>query len=273
MTLDSGRLLGAICIIALVGGAHAQSGERLAIDGSTGVMPLATALAKSFQGKEPGMAVELGNGLGTQARLQALDEGKIDIALASHGLDVGALVRRGMAAHEVARVSVVFGANAGVPVAQVTSQQVCDLYSGNVANWRQLGGGDVEVAVRARPDTEVDTEVVRSGIGCLKDLKFAPSVKIMPRSGDMAAELAATVGAFGMTTMTVVEQSGGKVRALELNGVAPTAANVRSGAYPLIRQAYFVVKSPTPVVSRFLAFVRSEEGERVILANGALPVR
>lgn len=274
MTCDSVRHLGLICLIlALAGGAHGQSGERLAIDGSTGVMPLAAALAKSFQAMEPGVVLELGKGLGTQARLQALDEGKIDIALASHGLDVAALARRGVVAHEVARVAVVFGVNAGIPVARVSGRQVCDLYAGSSTNWRQLDGPDLEVAVRARPDSEVDTEVVRTGIDCLKDLKFAPSVKIMPRSGDMATELATMAGAFGMTTMTVVEQSGSRVRGLELNGVAPTAANVQSGAYPLIRQAYFVVKSSIPVVNRFLAFVRSEEGGRVILANGALPAK
>ena len=71
--------LGALLAI----GAHGQTTERLVIDGSTGGMPLATALAKAFQERNPGMTVEIGKGLGTKARVQALVDGKIDIALAT----------------------------------------------------------------------------------------------------------------------------------------------------------------------------------------------
>ena len=55
---------------------------------STGVMPLVVALAKAYQERDPAAVVEMGQGLGTKARLQALEEGKINIALASHGLVV-----------------------------------------------------------------------------------------------------------------------------------------------------------------------------------------
>lgn len=65
---------------------HAQTSEKIVVDGSTGVMPLASALAKAYQERNPAAMVEMGKGLGTTARLKALTDGKIDIALASHGL-------------------------------------------------------------------------------------------------------------------------------------------------------------------------------------------
>ena len=260
--------------IVLAISVHAQNADKVVLDGSTGVMPLAAALTKAFQAKNPNVAFEFGHGLGTKARFQALAEGKIDVALASHGLRVEELTRQGMAVHEIARTAVVFGVNATVPVSNLTGQQVCDIYSGKITNWKALGGPDLEIAARTRPDSEVDTEVVREGIACLKDLKMPESVKVMPKSGDMAKELAAVSGAIGMTSMTVVEQSKGKIKALSLNGVTPSADNVKRKTYTLVRESFFVTRgSPSPAVARFIEFTRSSSGDDVIAANGAVPVK
>ncbi|HEX9822324.1 MAG TPA: substrate-binding domain-containing protein, partial [Methylomirabilota bacterium] len=249
---------------------QAQTTERIAVDGSTGMMPLVAALARAYQESSPAAVVEIGKGLGTKARLQALAEGKIDIALASHGLVAAELARRGMAAHEIAKVAVVFGVNAGVAATNLTDRQICDVYAGTITSWRELGGPDLAVATRTRPDSEVDTEVVRDKIACLKDLKMPGSVKVMPKSGDMAKELAATAGAIGMTTTTVVEQSRGQIKALSLNGVTPSAENVERRIYALTRDSFLVTKAPpSPAVARFLDFVRSPAGTAVIVASGA----
>ena len=154
----------------------------------------------------------------------------------------------------------------------MTEEQVCAIYASERANWKELGGPDLAIAPRTRPDSEVDTEVVRDGIACLKGLRFTEAVKVMPRGGDMAAELAAAAGAVGMTTSTVVEQSGGKIRALALNGVTPDEANVRTGRYKLVREAFLVTKTGvSPALPAFIAFVQSAEGAAVIKANGAIP--
>lgn len=259
---------------ALAAGVWAQGAEKVVLDGSTGVMPLAAALAKSFQAKNPGADFEFGKGLGTKARFQALADGKIDVALASHGLRVEELTKQGMVVHEIARIAVVFGVNETVPVSRLTAQQVCDIYSGKVTNWKALGGPDLEIAVRTRPESEVDTEVVREGIACLKELKIAGSVKAMPKSGDMAKELAAVPGAIGMTSMTVVEQSKGRIKAASLDGIAPSADNVKNKSYVLIRESFFVTRgSPSTAVARFIEFTRSASGDDVIAANGAVPVK
>jgi len=262
--------VGALLAASVLG----QDPEKVVLDGSTGVMPLASALAKAFQAKNPDTAFEYGKGLGTKARFQALADGKIDVALASHGLRVDEITKQGMVVNEIARIAVVFGVNESVPVSNLTGQQVCDIYSGKVTNWKALGGPDLEIAVRTRPESEVDTEVVRAGIACLKDLKMAESVKPMPKSGDMAKELAAVPGAIGMTSMTVVEQSKGKIKAVSLNGIAPSADNVKRKTYTLIRESFFVTRgSPSPAVARFIEFTRSSSGDDVIAANGAVPVK
>ena len=262
-------------LVATLGwsGARAQI-QRIAIDGSTGVMPLAASLAKAFEERNPATRVEMGTGLGTKARIVALSEGKIDIALASHGLDLAELARQGMAAHEIARVPVVFGVNADVPVTNLSERQICDIYAGEARTWKSLGGPDLPIAARTRPDSEVDAEVARASIGCLKAIAMPEGVKVMAKGGDMARELAATQGSIGMTTMTVVEQSQGRIRALSLGGVAPTPEEIDRKAYRLVRQSFLVVRSPAPpAVARIVEFARGPAGAAVITANGAIPVK
>lgn len=256
----------------LVAATAAPAQITLKIDGSTGAMPLVGVLAQAHAAKTPGVTFEIGKGLGTKARIEALSSGNIAIAVASHGLQIDDLVKQGMVVHEIARTAVVFGVNAGVPVSGLSQPQVCSIYSGSVTNWKELGGPDLPIAARTRPDSEVDTEVVRGEIACLKTLKMPEPVKVMPRGGDMARELAATAGAIGMTTTTVAEQSGGKVKALALDGIMPTESNVTGGSYRLVRQVFLVVKKDAPAAATaFLAFVRSPEGASIIKANGAIP--
>lgn len=253
--------------------AHAAD-EKIVLDGSTGMLPLAKTLAAAYQQKDSGARIETGSGLGTGARLRALGEDKIQVALASHGIKAEDIQKGNLRVIEVAKGAIVFGINESVPLAGLTEAQVCDIYSGKVTNWRSLGGPDSAIVVLTRPPTEVDPETIRAKIACFKELKEIESARVMARGGDMAKALAGTPHAIGMTSMTVVEQSGGKVKGLAMNDIAPTSENVKSGRYFLTRDFMFVIKAaPTPAITKFVDFVLSPDGDRVILANGAVPLR
>lgn len=254
--------------------APASAQEALLLDGSTGMIPLAKALASAYEQQVGGVKVEIGQGLGTGPRLRALAEGRIHIALASHGLRPEDLQRDQLQVVEVARGAIVFAVHASVPTAGLSEAQLCDLFSGRTRNWRELGGPDQPVQVFIRPPAEVDPEVVRSKIPCFAQLREVDTAKVMARGGDMAKALAETPHAIGMTSMTVVEQSGGRIKALMLGDVAASPENVRSGRYGLTRDYFFVVKAPeTAPVARFVNFVRSSPGDAVIRDSGAIPAR
>jgi phosphate transport system substrate-binding protein len=248
--------------------------ETIILDGSTGMLPLAGALAKAYQQKSSDLQIELGKGLGTGARLRAAADGKIHIALASHGIDPDELRKGNLKTIEIAKGAIIFAVNASVPLTQITDSQVCDVYSGKIRNWQSLAKLNAPIVVLTRPPTEVDPEVIRQKIDCFKELKEVETAKVFARGGEMAKALAETIHTIGMTSMTVVEQSGGKVKALILNGVSPVPENVKKGSYFLTRDFLFVTKAePTPAVKKFLDFVLSPEGDRVISANGAVPLR
>jgi phosphate transport system substrate-binding protein len=247
--------------------------DTLRIDGSPGVRPLVAALVEAYRSRTPGAPVALNDGLGTQARARAVAGGTIDVAMASHGIDSVALAGQGIAVHEIAKVAVVFAVHAGVPVTSLRAAQLCDVYRGRTTSWRELGGAALPIAPRVRPESEVDTEVVRAGVACFPADSAMATVTVVDRPEQMAAAIAAQPGAIGMTSMPFVEQSGGRIRAVALDGTAPTAANVRRGSYRLTRASYLLTRADAPPpVRRFLAFVRGAEGRRIIEANGGVPV-
>ena len=134
--------------------ALAQSAGKIVIDGSTGVTPLVAALTKAYVEQNPSVAIDIGKGMGTRARIDALRDGKIDIAMASHGLKVDDITRQGMTVHEIAKVAVVFGVNAGVAVIDINDAQICDIYLLKTKNWKELGAADISMVPYTRPDTE-----------------------------------------------------------------------------------------------------------------------
>jgi phosphate transport system substrate-binding protein len=251
-------------------------GERVdpvRIDGSPGVAPLVTALVTEYRSRHPGAQVDLASGLGSSARLKAVQDGQIQVAMASHGVDSADLEQRALAARTIAKTAVVFAVHAGVPVRELTAAQVCDLYAGRLTNWRQLGGPALAVTPLFRPPAEVDAAVVLEGVDCLAKLTLSDGVIVIDRPDSMAAAIAGTPGAIGVTSAPMVAQHDGRMHALTLNGVAPSPQNVATGAYPLNRAAILVYRKAVPKgVSQLLAFIDSPEGDRVIEANGAVPV-
>jgi phosphate transport system substrate-binding protein len=272
--LLSKRFRMAITLLWALMASSAWGADQIILDGSSGMLPLAKALSSAYQQRFSDPQVEIGKGLGTGARLEALAEGKIQMALASHGIKPEDVQKGGLKIIEVAKGAIVFAVNSGVPITNITETQVCDAYSGKIRSWQLLGGSDHPLTLLTRPPAEVDPEVIRAKLGCFKELKETETAKVMARGGDMAKALAETPYALGMTSMTVVEQSAGKVKALALNGIAPTAENVKSGRYFLTRDFLFVIRGkPTVPVKRFLDFVLSPEGDVIIQANGAVPLR
>jgi phosphate transport system substrate-binding protein len=270
---DRRALVLAAALFATAGIAPAGAQQRILVDGSTGTAPLVDALGKAFAAKSH-VAVEVGKGLGTKARFDALSGGTIDIAMASHGLNVAQVTGMGMTVHRIAMTPVVFAVHESVDIANLTEAQVCAIYSGGARNWKELGGGDLAVAPLARPDSEVDAEVVRGGIACFKDLKLPEHVRILARAGDMAKALAETTGGIGMTSATVVEQSRGRMKAVALGGVVATETNVVGGTYRLTRDAFLVTRNARSApVQAFIDFVRGADGAAVIKANGAIAAK
>ena len=121
----------------------AAAQEKIVLDGATGVLPLARALTTAYQERRPDIRIEVGAGLGTGERLKALTDGRIDIAVASHGITADAVRLGNLTVLTVAKGAVVFAVNRTVPLTSITTQQVCAIYGGQIATWARWGAGRV----------------------------------------------------------------------------------------------------------------------------------
>ena len=132
-------------LVFVLGTLASQAQQSIILDGSTGMMPLARSLAAAYQQQFPSPVVQTGKGLGTGARLRALGEGKIQVALASHGIDPEVVRKGNLRVIEVAKGAIVFAADAGLPVSSILIKCKCakriidavlhDLDQGGVDNY------------------------------------------------------------------------------------------------------------------------------------------
>jgi phosphate transport system substrate-binding protein len=244
----------------------------LLINGSNGVRPLVEALGAAFQPSNSEVSLSISATMGSKERLEALAADSIDMAMASHGIDEKALEAAGFEVILFAQMPVVMAVHQSVGVDKLSSAQLCDIYSGNLTNWKDVGGNDLPIQALSRPFEEVDVEVILEHIPCFADVELDSSVRFEERSGDMARALASTPGSIGMTTMTRVTQSEGAFQAIALDGITPSIDNIKAGRYLLLRNSYLVVKKEhSSGVDEFLSFVLSEKGSRIIEKNEAIP--
>ena len=122
----------------------------------------------------------VGEGVGNPGAIQALADGKIDVALASHWTqhrrELSRLGIRGT--QDSARIAVVFGVNAAVPVVNVTAQQVCDVVAAKFTNWRAVGGPDLRFRnVQRGPTPRWTLKLCGPTFGALSELRMPETVR------------------------------------------------------------------------------------------------
>ena len=246
--------------------------QTLKIDGSTGVKPLIEALVKDYKQDARTLPIDIGKGLKPDLRIPALINGNIDIAMASHGINIQHINALGLKVHLMAKVAVVMGVNQSVDVTSLSPQRLCDIYRGKITDWQQLGGKTLALVPYIRPFDEVDTEVLVEHLACFSRTAVSEEIQVQKKSGHMARALATTPGAIGMTTQVRVAQSHGDIKALAFGGIQPDATNLLTGRYPLTRNLYLITAStPTADVTAFLSFIKSSRGADIIMANNAIP--
>ena len=256
---------------ALLAGIASPAGAaQITLYGSTGMLPLTTELVQAFKSKQSATPIEVGNGNSNASPMHGVADGRLSLGLSSE--PPGEAERAaGLRAIEIARVAVVFAVHTSVTVPGLTTQQLCDIYARKIKNWKWVGGADLLIVPFTRPADEFEPTIIKKQYSCFKEAEW---VLILPKVGDMARVLATKTGAIGMINSTYIESSHGAIRALHLNGVAPTAENVLGGVYPLVHRFFFITKGvPAGPVAQFVAFVKSADGERVIRSTHAVPVK
>lgn len=259
------RLLAAAAMI--LSASRPAAAETLAIPGSGSMQSMLRDVAAAFNKANPGTVVEIPDSIGTGGGFKAAGDGSAKIARVGRrpGEKEAAL---GLEFQVFALQPVVFTTHPGVKLKTLTKAQSRDLFSGKIANWKQVGGPDLPVVVIGRDPGETNFQLIRKTFEEWKDLQLAPGAVIAKSDQDMVHLIADRPGAVGFNVVSEVLE----------HGLTPLMIGTEphtSLTYPLLIEAVFVYKpgALTGAAKAFTDFVFSEEGARLIKAGNAFPVR
>ena len=258
-----------------VAGAMAQAQEKLVLDGSTTVGPIAKAFAESYMRQNPGvniMVSESGSGNGAKALLN----GTCDIANLSRHLkdsEKKAMEEKGVkpVAHVVAFDALPVIVHPSNKVRGLTIDQIRDIYTGKVTNWKEVGGSDQTIVVISR-DTNSGTFETFKELVLGKDAKIVGNAEYTGSNGGVRQRVQMTKGAIGYAGLGFLDRA---VKALEINGVPPSAETVIAKRYPISRELFMVTNgepAPESLPGKFLGLSQTDKGREIIEEIGFVPV-
>ncbi len=263
------------CAVLLAGYALAQADEKLVLDGSTTVGPIAKAFAEFYMRQNPGTVItvsESGSGNGAKALLNST----CDIANLSRHLKESerrAMEEKGVkpVAHVVAYDGLPIIVHPSNKVKSLTVDQVRDIYTGKIKNWKDLGGADAPIVVISR-DTNSGTFETFKELVMGQDAKICEEAEYAGSNGGVRQRVQMTKGAIGYVGLGFLDRS---VKVLAINGVVPSAESVVDKTYPIARELFMVTNGEPDegsIKARFIGLSRSEKGREIIEEIGFVPV-
>lgn len=256
------------CLAALLCAATVLHAQEIRVGGTGGALGTMRLLGQAFANQYPQMKVTVLPSLGSGGGIRALLAHAIDLAVSSRAL-TPAEISAGAVATEYARTPFVFATAPSIPVTKITSSELIDIYSGRTTHWP--GGSRIRIILR--PTGDSDSTLIKSISPAMSDAKtLAESRQGMAfavTDQDSADALERVPGALGPTTLAQIIAEGRELRALQLDGVAPSVAALADGSYRLHKTLLMVVAAnPSGATRQFMAFVRSPRGRQILQQNG-----
>ena len=252
--------------------------------GSDTLVNLALAWAETYVQLYPDVRISVTGG-GSGTGIAAMINGTVDIANASRSMkaeEIAAAEANGILPVEftVARDAIAVVVNPSNPVDRLSLQQISDIYTGQITNWRQLGGQDRPIVLLSRESNSGThvyflENVVRLG-RVDSQLLFSPETLLMPSSEGISAEVRQNPNAIGYDGLGYVTPDQKMVAvAREPTGpfVLPSVATVNDGSYPVSRPLYmYTAGEPTGDIEAYLQWILSD-GQDLVSELGFVPLR
>ena len=237
-------------------------------DGSTSMEKVINSLGESFMAMNKDVKFTY-NPTGSGSGIQAVSEGRCDIGLSSRALKDDEKAS-GLVETVVALDGIAIVVNPENPVSDLDIDTIAKIYTGEITNWKDVGGNDAEIVLIGR---EAGSGT-RDGFESITDTKDACQYRQeLTSTGDVINTVSQNPDAIGYASLSAVE---GKdtVKAVTVGGVACTEAAVLDGSYAIQRPFVLVTKDGTtlsPVAQAFFVFATSKDAASLIQNAGAVP--
>ena len=247
--------------------AAAKLSGTVATDGSTSMEKVVGALGEAFMEANPDTTFTY-NPTGSGSGITAVSEGRCDIGLASRALKDDEKAS-GLKETVLALDGIAIIVNPENKVSDLSIEQIAKIYTGEITNWKDVGGDDAEIVLIGR---EAGSGT-RDGFESITDTKDACKYRQeLTSTGDVITTVAGNPNAIGYASLASVKDT---VKALSVGGVAPTEATVSDGTYAVQRPFVLVTKDGTELsaaAQKFFDYATSAAAADVISAAGAVPV-
>jgi len=237
--------------------------------GSTSMEKLANALSEAFMEEHPDVTVTA-EFVGSGAGIEAVTNGTTDIGNSSRSLKDEEKAA-GVIENVVAIDGIAVCVDPANEVADLTKEQLTNIYNGTVTNWKEVGGADEPIIVIGREAGSGTRGAFEELVDLVDGCKYANE---LDSTGAVIAKVASTPGAIGYASLDALDDS---VKALSLEGVEATAENIKAGNYFLSRPFVMATKGEiseqNDLVQAWFDFVLGDEGQQVASEVGLITVK
>ena len=238
----------------------------ISLAGSTSMEKLCEAMSESFMETYPGVTVTV-EYTGSGAGLESLASGSVDIGNSSRHLKdeevAGGAVENVVAIDGIAVI--VDPANS---VSDIPADKLAAIYKGEITNWSELGGDDEAIVVIGRESGSGTRDAFEELLEVKDACKYAQE---LDSTGGVKAKVAATPGAIGYVSLDVVDES---IKAVSIDSVEPTEANIIAGDYllsrPFVMATNGEISAQNDLVKGWFDYISSDAGKDVIKSVGLI---
>jgi phosphate transport system substrate-binding protein len=248
-------------------------GSTLVIKGSNTVYPVAQLWAEAYKALNPDVEISI-EGAGSSTGIKALFNNQADIANSSRWLKSSEIEQmnkdgRYFIPYVVAYDGIAIIVNRSLAIDNITVQQLFEIYSGKVTTWDQIDSSlpRTRIVPFSRDNASGTFEYFVESV--MKGEKLAPQVQQLASTRAEVEQVMQNRNAIGYIGMGYITD---EVKAITVDGIEPTVANVNSGSYPISRPLFMFVDAtknyPSGIVADFLRFALSPEGQEAVIGVG-----
>ena len=237
----------------------------VATDGSTSMQKVINTLGEAFMNENKGITFTY-NPTGSGSGITAVQEGTCDIGLSSRALkdeEKAAGLKETILAYDGIAIIV----HPDNPVNDLTIEQIAQLYTGEITNWKDVGGNDAQVVLIGREAASGTRDGFESITGTKEKCQYRQE---LTSTGDVITAVSQNPDAIGYASLASIKDS---VKALNVDGVTPSEATVKDGSYKVQRPFVLVTaegKALTHVAQAFFDYATSPDAAAIIAKAGAV---
>ena len=254
-----------LALTMLAGCGSTKTTGSVSTDGSTSMEKVIGALGEAFQ-NDTGISFTY-NPTGSGSGIKAVQEGRCDIGLSSRDLKDEEKAA-GLTGTDLAYDGIAIIVHPENPVSDLSVETIAKIYTGEITNWSEVGGNDVDIVLIGR---EAGSGT-RDGFESITDTEDACKYRQeLTSTGDVITTVSQNPGAIGYASVASVKDT---VKALKVDGVAPTEETIKDGSYVVQRPFVLVTKTGVELSDaafKFFTYITSNDANEIISAAGVVP--